>query len=173
MTVLRRTLDTLYLGSGIIAACFMVAILAIIVGQMAARWFGITFPGAADYAGYCTAAASFFSFAYALKHDAHIRVSILLNAVGRHRRWLEVWCFAIGAATATLLARYAIKATVVSHRFGEISQGQDATPIWIPQLAMSIGTVILAIAFWDRLIRLILGHDVEFGSSLEEQGRGK
>lgn len=48
---LRRILDTLYLAGGIIAAFFLVAILTIIVLQMLARWSGVTFPGATDYAG--------------------------------------------------------------------------------------------------------------------------
>jgi TRAP-type C4-dicarboxylate transport system permease small subunit len=30
------------------------------------------------------------------------------------------------------------------------------TPVWIPQLAMSVGTVILAIALWDMLYRTII-----------------
>ena len=32
------------------------------------------------------------------------------------------------------------------------AKGQDATPIWIPQLAMSVGAVLLAICFWDNLV---------------------
>ncbi|MCP4933709.1 MAG: TRAP transporter small permease [bacterium] len=32
------------------------------------------------------------------------------------------------------------------------------TPIWIPQLPMSIGTVLLAIALWDNLTRLIINQ---------------
>ena len=51
---------------------------------MLARWTGEVFPGAPDYAGYSMAAASFFAFAYALNQGSHIRVSILLNALGRH-----------------------------------------------------------------------------------------
>lgn len=30
------------------------------------------------------------------------------------------------------------------------------TPIWLPQLPMSIGTVLLAIALWDNLTRLVI-----------------
>ena len=30
------------------------------------------------------------------------------------------------------------------------------TPVWIPQLAMSIGTVLLAIALWDTLYRMLV-----------------
>ena len=98
---LRSALDKVYLASGVIAALFLIAILVLIVIQMLARWTGEVFPGAPDYAGYCMAAASFFAFAHALNRGAHIRVSMLLNAVGpKVRRILETWCFAIGTALA-------------------------------------------------------------------------
>ncbi|MBV2360622.1 TRAP transporter small permease [Thalassococcus sp. CAU 1522] len=156
MKAIRKTLDALYLAGGIIAAVFLILILAIIVAQMLARWTGQVFPGATDYAGYCMAGASFFAFAYALNHGAHIRVSLFLSALGRHRRWGEVFCFAIGAIIATWVARYAIKGAYWSWKLNEKSQGLDATPIWIPQISMVAGTVLLAIAFWDHLIRLLV-----------------
>lgn len=152
---LRRFLDTLYLIGGVIASLFLIAILAIIVLQMLARWTGQVFPGATDYAGYCMAAASFFAFAYALNHGAHIRVSLVLNALGSKRRWGETFCFAIGTVIATYFAWYAVKGTYISWRWNEISQGLDKTPIWIPQISMAVGAILLAIAFWDHLVRLI------------------
>ncbi|PTX54614.1 TRAP-type C4-dicarboxylate transport system permease small subunit [Litoreibacter ponti] len=30
------------------------------------------------------------------------------------------------------------------------------TPVWVPQLAMSIGTVLLAVALWDTLYRMLI-----------------
>ena len=81
-STLRRILDGLYKAGGVIAALFLIAILSLIVIQMVARWTGEVFSGAPDYAGYCMAGASFFAFAYALNHGAHIRVSIVLNALG-------------------------------------------------------------------------------------------
>jgi len=151
-----RILDGLYLGGGVLAALFLICILLLIVAQMVARWTGQVLSGAPDYAGYCMAAASFLAFAHALNRGSHIRVSLLLNALPKARYWLEFWCFSVGAAAATYLAYYAIKATSWSHKFNDISQGQDATPLWIPQLGMSIGAVLLAICFWDNLIRLLV-----------------
>ncbi len=77
--LLRRTLDALYFGCGIVAAGFLVAMLAVIVAQMVARWTGFTFPGATSYAGYCMASASFLAFAHALNRGAHIRVGLLAD----------------------------------------------------------------------------------------------
>ena len=152
---MRKFLDGLYKAGGVIAALFLVTLLGLIVSQMLARWTGQVFAGGTDYAGYCMAGASFFAFAYTLNHNAHIRVSILLNALGSRRYWGEVWCFAIGSVIATYFAWYAVKGTYWSHKLNDISQGLDATPIWIPQLAMSAGTILLAICFWDNLIQLL------------------
>lgn len=157
-----RQLDRLYVAGGIVGALLLIAILFLIVAQMFARWFGwdvALIKGAPDYAGYCMAGASFMSFAYALNKGSHIRVSLLLSVLGRFRYYGEVWCFAIGAITSTYLAAYAIKATQWSHKLNDISQGQDATPLWIPQLAMSAGAVLLAVCFWDNLLRLLIKKD--------------
>ena len=173
LRALRGILDFLYRLGGVIAACFLVAILAIIVLQMLARWTGNVFPGATDYAGYCMAAASFFAFAYALNHGAHIRVSLFLTALGDKRRWGEIWCFGIGALVTTWFARYALKGTYWSWKLNEKSQGLDATPMWIPQIAMSVGTVLLAVAFWDHLIQLIFRGDHGIRSDLVDQSHGE
>lgn len=155
----RRTLDRLYFGSGVIAALFLIAILSLVVLQMLARWTGNVFPGAADYAGYCMASASFFAFAHALNRGAHIRVSLLLQFVGHYRRWVEVWCFGIGSALGWYLAYYAGKGAYWSWKLHDISQGQDATPIWIPQIAMVLGSIFFAIALTDHLVNLIFFGD--------------
>jgi len=155
-------LDQLYTAGGVLGALFLIAILCLIVVQMLARWFGWNVEiirGAPDYAGYSMAAASFLSFAYALNRGAHIRVSLLLAVLGRFRYYGELWCFAIGAAASTYLAGYAIKATRWSLKLNDISQGLDATPLWIPQLAMCVGAVLLALCFWDNLVRLLVDKE--------------
>lgn len=167
---MRRILDRVYLISGIIASMFLIAILSLIVLQMLARWTGEVFPGAPDYAGYCMAAASFFAFAHALNRGSHIRVSILLNAVGdKTRRILNIWCFGIGAALAWYFVWYAVKMAYWSYKFNDISQGQDATPLWIPQLSMVIGVIIFAIALTDHLVHLIFTGNHRITSEIVKQ----
>ena len=177
MTALRKLrsgLDFIYLASGVLGALFLIAILLLIVIQMLARWTGEVFPGAPDYAGYCMAAASFFAFAHALHRGAHIRVSILLNAVpDSMRRVLETWCFGIGAATAWYFSFYAYRFVYWSWKFNEVSQGQDASPLWIPQSAMVIGAVVLAIALTDHLIHVLFAGDHRIETDLVEQSHGE
>ena len=170
----RSLLDRVYFGSGVVAALFLIAILSLIVIQMMARWTGEVFPGAPDYAGYCMAAASFFAFAHALNRGAHIRVSMLLNAVGpKVRRVLDSWCFAIASGLAWYFVYYATKATYWSFKFHDVSQGQDATAIWIPQSAMVIGSTIFAIALTDHLIHVLITGDHRIKADVIDQSLGE
>lgn len=152
----RRLLDWLYFLSGMVAALCLLMILVIIVAQMIARWTGTPFPGSSEYAGYFMAASSFLAFAYALNKGAHIRVSLFITALGKHRFWGELWCMAIASAAATYLAYYAVRGVQLSIKFNDISQGQDATPLWVPQSVVAFGAILLAISFIDNLIMLIL-----------------
>tara|TARA_R110002124_G_scaffold283319_2_gene459204 strand:- start:255 stop:776 length:522 start_codon:yes stop_codon:yes gene_type:complete len=157
MRIIRRTLDFLYLASGVLAALCLIAILCLIVAQMIARWTGEIFPGAPDYAGYAMAAASFLAFANALNHGAHIRVSVLLNAVpSRPKKLLEIWCFALAAAIAWYFTYYAYWFVYWSWKFNEVSQGQDASLLWIPQSVMVLGGGLLALALTDNLVHVLL-----------------
>lgn len=171
---LRRLLDGLYFGSGILAALCLVAILALIVAQMVARWTGEIFPGAANYAGYAMAAASFFAFANALNRGSHIRVSLVLNAVPPFaRRLLEIWCFTIATAVMWYFTYYAYWFTYWSWKFNEVSQAQDATPMWIPQSVMVIGGGILAIALTDNLVHVLVKGDHRIKRDLVDQSHAE
>ncbi len=160
MSLLRKTLNLLYQGAGALAALCLIAILLLIVAQMVARWTGLVFPGAASYAGYAMAAASFLAFANALNRGAHIRVSILLNAVPPRAKWLlELWCFGLGTAIAAYFSYYAYWFVFWSWKFKEVSQDQDATQLWIPQSIMFVGGCILTIALLDNLLHVIFKGD--------------
>lgn len=152
---MRKGLDKLYLASGYLAACCLAAMLGIVVLQMAARWSGHIFAGGTNYAGYMMAASSFLAMAYALNQGAHIRVSIVLNRLGRHRRRGEVWCLCVSAVIALHLSYFAAKMVWVSRKLGDVSQGMDAAPLWIPQIPVALGAAVLAIALLDNTWRAI------------------
>ena len=174
MNILRRLLDFIYFASGALAAVSLVAILLLIVVQMIARWTGEVFPGAASYAGYAMAAASFLAFANALNRGAHIRVSVLLNALpAGPKRLLEIWCFGLAAAIAWYFTYYAYWFVYWSWKFNEVSQSQDATSLWIPQSVMVVGGGILAVALTDNLLYLIVKGEHRLTRDLVDQRFGE
>ncbi|MEP3275429.1 MAG: TRAP transporter small permease [Stappiaceae bacterium] len=174
MQKVRALLEFLYQISGVAAALCLIAILGLIVVQMLARWTGEVFAGAPEYAGYAMAAASFLAFANALNRGSHIRVSILLNALRPGpKRILEIWCFGIGTIIGWYFVWYAGKFTYWSWKFNDISQGQDVTPLWIPQSVMLFGATVLAIALTDHLIQLIFHGNHRISSDLVDQSHAE
>lgn len=170
---IRRSLDAIYDGAGWVAALCLVAILVVIMVQVGARWFGIVVHGPAEYAGYLMAAASFLAFAHTLNNGAHIRVGLLINALGERRFWGELWCLIAASAAGIYLAWYACKAVYWSWKLGDVSQGQDATPLWIVQTPVAIGAVILAVCFLDNLATLLLTGRDNIRTDLEEQSHAE
>ncbi|WFE91950.1 TRAP transporter small permease [Roseibium porphyridii] len=177
MTALRKLrtgLDFLYLASGVLAALCLIAILVLIVLQMLARWIGEVAPGIPEYAGYFMAAASFLAFANALNRGSHIRVSILLNAVPPTvARWIDVWCFAIGALVMWYFVWFGWRFVNFSIMINDISQGQDRTPLWIPQSFMLAGAIIMAIALTDHLVHLLFDGKHRIKRDLVDQSFGE
>ena len=154
-TGLGRVLDLLYLTGGYVSALALIAIVTLIAMKWGARVFGVTFSVGASYAGYAMATASFMAFAYTLNNSAHIRVTLGLNALGRRRFWGEAWCFALGGILSSWIAYEAFHFAHRNWERGRLSSGADATPLWIPQAPVVIGSVLLALCFWDNLVTLL------------------
>jgi TRAP-type C4-dicarboxylate transport system permease small subunit len=155
----RRALDALYDGAAWLAALAMVGLLLMVLLSIVSRQAGFHVPGTDAYAGYLMAAAGFLALAHTLKKGEHIRVTLLLGKLqGRARRAMELWALAAASFLAGLFAYYSARLVWQSHLFHDISTGNDATPLWMPQLAMAAGTLILAIAFVDELVMALRGQ---------------
>jgi len=159
---MRKALDNFYDACGVCAALFLVAIGALILWQAGARWTGASSQGLSEYAGYCMAASSFLALAHTLRCGGHIRVLVFLQFLaGWRRRAAELWCLAAGAFFAGYLAWFSIKMVRVSYQLGEVSEGFDATALWIPQSAMAFGASVMFVAIADRLITVLMGADLQ------------
>jgi TRAP-type C4-dicarboxylate transport system permease small subunit len=156
---MRRLLDALYDGAAWLAALCMVALLAMVLLAITSRLLHFHVAGTDAYAGYLMAGAGFLALAHTLKRGEHIRVTLLLNALhGGARRALEAWALAAATLLAALFAFYSVRLAWQSRQFNDISTGNDATPLWIPQLAMAAGAVVLLVAFVDELVLELRGR---------------
>jgi TRAP-type C4-dicarboxylate transport system permease small subunit len=152
----RKALDTLYDAAGYLAAFFMVGILLMVLASVLGRLAGFNLRGSDAYAGYAMAGAGFLALAHTLKRGEHIRVSLLLDRFGgRLRRPLDLWSHAAGTFFCAALALYSVRLAWNSHAFNDISQGNDATPLWIPQIAMALGACVLLVAMVDDFVLLV------------------
>jgi TRAP-type C4-dicarboxylate transport system permease small subunit len=158
---MRATLDKLYDGAAWLAALMMVGTLVMVVLGMLDRYVSINFRGTDMYAGYCMAGAGFLALAHTLKKNEHIRVTLLLNALPPGgKKVLEVWSLCAAVLLSGLFSFYSVKLAWQSWDFHDISTGNDATPLWIPQIGMALGTLVLLIAFVDELVMELRGQRV-------------
>jgi TRAP-type C4-dicarboxylate transport system permease small subunit len=149
----RPALARLYDAAGYLAALFLIGTLVFVLLGIAGRAFGWFVPGTDAYAGYCMAASGFLALAHTLRRGEHIRVTLILERLGvRARHRVELFALAVAALLAGAFAYYSVRLAWQSYDFHDISTGNDATPLWIPQLAMAAGTVVLAIALVDELV---------------------
>jgi len=156
---LRRALDALYDGAAAMAALFMVLLLVMVLLSILGRQLRFNVPGVDAYAGYMMAGAGFMALAHTLKKGEHIRVTLLVASLhGAWKRGFEIWALFAASALAALSAAFSCKLAWQSYAFHDISTGNDATPLWLPQLSMALGTVVLAIAFIDELVLELRGQ---------------
>ena len=155
---MRRALDRLYNAAAYLAALLLIGTLAMVLLGICGRVFGFQVRGTDAYAGYCMAGAGFLALAHTLARGEHIRVNLILEHAGsRGRRILERWSLAVAALLSIAFAYFSIRLAWQSYTLHDVSTGNDATPLWLPQLTMAAGTVIFAIAFVDQLVRELAG----------------
>jgi len=158
----RRLLDFVYNSAAALAALFMVGLLVMVLLSIISRQLHFHVPGTDAYAGYLMAASGFLALAHTFKKGEHIRVTLVINALhGGARRTVELWALAAAALLALLFAFYSVKLAWQSHVFHDISTASDATPLWLPQLGMALGTAIFALALIDELVLALMGKRAE------------
>lgn len=176
-TRLRFLLDRLYLISGWMAAIFIALIFLLVLcqvslnaidrisGVLTGSAIGLTIPSYADFTGFFLASASFLALAYTLRQGEHIRVTLFLSRFGDQvRRWFEVWCLTVTSALTLYFAWYTFLLVRESYNYHDLSSGMIAVPIWIPQLSMFLGLLVLAIALLDSLFTALF-----YGSIVSSQ----
>lgn len=156
---MRKLLDGLYTAAASLAALFMVGVLLMVLLSIISRWLGFHVAGTDAYAGYAMAGAGFMALAHTLKKQEHIRVTLIIGRLrGRARHGLEIWALSVACLLSGLLAFYAWRLAWQSHLFHDISTGNDATPLWIPQILMGLGCTVLLVALLDEWVLELRGQ---------------
>ncbi|KPF70499.1 C4-dicarboxylate ABC transporter substrate-binding protein [beta proteobacterium AAP99] len=156
---MRRLLDGLYTGAAWLAALCMVGVLVMVLLSILGRLLHFHVPGTDAYAGYLMAGAGFLALAHTLKRGEHIRVTLVINALsGGAKRAAEIWALLAATGLACVFAFYSARLAWQSREFNDISTANDATPLWIPQIGMAVGAIVLAIAFIDELVLELRGR---------------
>jgi TRAP-type C4-dicarboxylate transport system permease small subunit len=49
-----------------------------------------------------------------------------------------------------------------SHAFGDVSTGMITIPLWVPQLTMALGAILLEIALIEELVSVVRGREPRY-----------
>lgn len=151
---------------GALVAVLAFALMPILIaGQVLGRTFGVSVAGAPEYASYCFAAVSFLGLSYAMKEYTHVRVGFLLEGPTALRRFAEVFAHFSGSILTAFATYISWTGVGFSRKFNDISQGHDATPLWIPQSVMVIGFGLLFLVIFSRFLLLMFAWDVKLGAA--------
>jgi TRAP-type C4-dicarboxylate transport system permease small subunit len=164
----RRVLDRLYDGAGWLAAAFVFAIFAIMVGSSVMRALGMRTGGTDDLVAWFCAAAGFLAMAHTFRHGDFVRVVLLLDRLSaRWGRRIEVAALVVGTASVGFLAWAAAIFVYESWDFGDIANGMIAIPLWIPQSSFVLGTLLLFAAFVEELVTVLRGGRPSYAVAIE------
>lgn len=160
-------LDKVYLWAGYAAACCICLILLVTIAQILTRYLGINVKGLSSYAGYFMASSTFLGLAHALSRGSHIRIETISKLFGAQQIYVDLFAFAIGTAIASWFAYYCCNMVYTTFALQDVSTDLDATPLWIPQATMAVGTVLFAIAMADNFLTLLLTRRYRFLPSVQ------
>lgn len=167
---MRRFLDRLYAASGALAAVCLAGVAAAMLAQAGMRAAGLLFRGADDIVAWLCAASAFLALGYTFRHGDLVRVSLLLNRLppGPRRR-AEAACLFGALVVVGYIAWAACSFVYESWQFKELAQGLIQIPIWIPQLSLVFGAVILEVAVLDDLVAVLRGGMPAYRRAEEER----
>lgn len=166
---MRRFLDGLYLCSGIAGALTIFLIFLLVGLQVTGRlvdallnmigWqtLGFVVPSVAEICGFLLAAGTFLALPYTLVRGGHIRIGMVVDRLPVGARRVVESLIGLGAATLAAYAALAMgRLTYKSYAFNDVSYGIVPIPLALPQAAMTLGLVILAVAVLDVTARVAL-----------------
>lgn len=167
---MRRALDLLYLASAVLAGMALFGIFAVMMAQIVLRQLGQQFPGADDLTAYLCVATTFFALAFTFKRGELIRVGLFIEKLGpRLRRLSELAVLGLAAALTLYITVWTFSDAMFSREIEEVAQGTVPFLIWIPKLAMPLGSGILLIAILDELVRVAAGRKPSYVAAAEER----
>jgi TRAP-type C4-dicarboxylate transport system permease small subunit len=158
--MLANVLQKLYDGCGVGAAASIFLMGSFVVAGIVLRIVHITIPGAIEVPSFCLVSASFLALAHTFRHNVHIRISVLTQYLPpRPRRFFEMFALLVAGVASIWLTFYAGRMAWEAFIFNDRSEGMLPIPLWIPQLLMTMGILMLSISVVEEFVRMCRGHE--------------
>ena len=133
----------------------LVAMMALISLEVVCRSFlGFSLTIVDETCGYLVVALLFLGMGYSLREQALLRVEFIINALPSGlRNWVEL-LFDVAALGFTLVVLYQMgRLAISSWERGMVAPTLMETPIYIPQIVMPVGALLLALGLAAEIAR--------------------
>ena len=142
---------------GALAKLALVAMLAIIGGELVLRnTLHYSWEGTDEFGSYLLVAVTFLSLATSLAHGGFHELLLVKSRMSpRGRAWLEAAMQAICLLCALALTGYYARTVYTTWLTDERSLTGLMVPLWIPRLAMPVGTAALCVTLVLNIVRSV------------------
>lgn len=177
---LESVADWISLIAAFLAAACIIALTGLILAEIAVAFAARFIPAMPsgigigwEYSAYLMGGAFLLGSGMTLRAGQQIRVELLLRAKnGRYTRVMEILSALLGSVVTVFLAVTLVQFTYRTFLSGEVSQ-DSFTPLWIPQLALSVGAIVLAVQMVVRTILSLTNNPLdrpELGAATQIEG---
>jgi TRAP-type C4-dicarboxylate transport system permease small subunit len=141
--------------AGQVSALFMVSIVVLINVEIILRaLFNTSTLIADEYSGYFLVAVVLMGLAYALKHDAHIRVEVIRTRLGhRGKNRVDAGCTLLGIVITIYAIYHAVLMAKDAYLLEMTADSISETPLFLPQLMIPLGLILFALQLIATFIR--------------------
>lgn len=149
--------------SGLLAVVLLMLMVAVMSISIVMRQFGGLLSGSEDIATFSMVGLAFLGLPSVYRAGLHVRVETVITRLSaRARKWLNITSVAVAIAVCLVLIYFSAVLVSDSWRYGDTSYGLLPIPLWIPQLPIPVGLVLLSLALLDDLVRLMLDLPASF-----------
>jgi TRAP-type C4-dicarboxylate transport system permease small subunit len=156
---LIKVIESLSEASGYFCGTIVILLMSLILYEVTLRYVWGKPPAIADeISAYMLVALSFIGLAYAWKKGTHVRIEFIVNRLpAKISRWLRVVLLILALAYVVLVSKIMYSFVLSQHARGMRSPSWLMVPLFIPQIAMVVGFIILSLQLIVEVFKAVKG----------------
>lgn len=143
-------------GAFLSALCIALTVLLIIFEIFLRSVFGVSTLVSSEFSGYLLVGIVAMGLAYTLKHEAHIRITLIWdNLPPNWKNRLDILVGCSSVLITCFIIYHALILVYKTQQRGITADTMVQTPLWIPQTAIPVGFILLLLQLLNFILRRI------------------
>lgn len=146
--------------AGIVSACCLLSVSLIVVYEVFMRYaFNSPTTWVGEMSVYLIMATGMLAASYTLRNNSHFTITILTDRLSSaNQRRLRVVTDIAGALYCSVFVFKGMELVRFSYEMEDVSSGLLEAPLWVPNLLIPVGGVLLTLQFLNRIVDNITGQ---------------